>query len=249
MMGCLEVTDPAALAANLETLRRDLLADPTINRIPSMLPDGKKTALAFHAKDDIPEVRRDVFRLLMQHEVKFFAIIRDKTALATAVRLRNETDTSYRYNENEVYDALVSRLFRDRLHKADHHELVFARRGKKDRTHALYAALDKARENCFRKWGIKHDGPITVQAAFPRNHGGLQAVDYFLWALQRFYERSENRYLSVVWPKVRIVMDIDDQRNKGYGEWYSQSKPLTEGALRGRPGGIGVSGQAAEHTA
>lgn len=249
MMGCLEVADPVALAADLETLRRDLLADPTINRIPSMLPDGKKTAQAFHAKDDIPEVRRDVFRLLMRHEIKFYAIIRDKAALATAVRLRNETDATYRYNENEVYDTLVSRLFRDRLHKADHHELVFARRGNKDRTHALSAALDKARANLFHKWGIKSDGPITVHAAYPREHGGLQAVDYFLWALQRLYERGEDRYLTVVWPKVRIVMDIDDQRNKGYGEWYRQTKPLTLEALRGRPGDIGISGQAAEHTA
>ncbi len=214
-----------------------------------MLPERRKTALAFHAKDDIPEVRRDVFRLLMRHEVKFYAIIRDKVALATAVRLRNETDPNYRYNENEVYDALVSRLFRDRLHKAGHHGVVFARRGTKDRTHALLVALDKARANFFHKWGVRGDGAITVRAASPFEHGGLQAVDYFLWALQRLYERREDRYLSVIWPKFRMIMDIDDVRAKAYGEWYTQTNALTLDRLQEGPGDIGTSGQATEHTA
>jgi hypothetical protein len=227
LIGCLDVADPAALAGDMEALRRELLADPTINRIPSMQPDGRKTALAFHAKDDIPEVRREVFKLLMRHELKLYAIVREKAALATAVRLRNESDPQYRYNENEVYDALVSRLFRDRLHKAERNEVVFSHRGKKDRTHAIQAALEKARANCLRKWGVINDGPINVHAAFPREHAGLQAVDYFLWAIQRFYERSEDRYLGVIWPKVRLIMDIDDTREKGYGKWYSQSTPLT----------------------
>ncbi|MBF0562042.1 MAG: DUF3800 domain-containing protein [Alphaproteobacteria bacterium] len=249
MMGCLEVADPVALTAEMETLRAEMLADPTINRVPSMTPERKKTALVFHAKDDIPEVRRDVFKLLMRHEVKFYAVIRDKTALATAVRLRNETDPTYRYNENEVYDALVSRLFRDRLHKADHHEVVFASRGNKDRTHALSAALDKARVNFFRKWAVMGTGTIAVQAAQPQQHGGLQAVDYFLWALQRFYERCEDRFLSLIWPKTRLVMDIDDVRAKGYGEGYTQAKPLTAEALREKPGDIGISGRTTEHTA
>lgn len=249
MMGCLEVADPVTLATEMEALRRDLLADPTINRVPSMTPERKKTALAFHAKDDIPEVRRDVFKLLIRHEVKFYAIIRDKAALAATVRLRNATDPAYRYNENEVYDDLVSRLFKDRLHKADHHEVVFARRGNKDRTHALSAALDKARNKFFRTWGIRGSGTIAVQAAFPRDHGGLQAVDYFLWVLQRLYEREDDRFLSLIWPKARLIMDIDDQRNKGYGEWYSTAKPLTLESVRERPGDIGISGRTAEHTA
>ncbi|MEI6986922.1 MAG: DUF3800 domain-containing protein [Rhodospirillaceae bacterium] len=249
MMGCLEVADPLTMANDIDALRAELLSDPTINRIPSMVPDQRKTAIAFHAKDDIPEVRREVFRLLLKHEIKFYAIIRDKMALATAVRLRNETDPSYRYSENEVYDTLVSRLFRDRLHKADHNEVVFAHRGHKDRTHALCAALDKARDNFARKWGIVASGTISVRAAYPRAHAGLQAVDYLLWALQRAYERGEDRYLSVIWPKARLVMDIDDTRANGYGEWYSPKKPLTIEALTERPGGIGTSSRSPGHTA
>jgi hypothetical protein len=40
------------------------LADPYFKGVPSMQADAKKTALFFHAKDDLPEVRREVFRVL-----------------------------------------------------------------------------------------------------------------------------------------------------------------------------------------
>ncbi|MBF0332759.1 MAG: hypothetical protein HQL40_03805 [Alphaproteobacteria bacterium] len=117
---------------------------------------------------------------------------------------------------------------------ADHHEIVFAHRGKKDRARALDAALNKARANFERKHKIKSDGPIGVKSAYPREHGGLQAVDYFLWALQRLYERRDDRYLSIMWPRIRLVMDIDDTRAHAYGKLYSQRKPLTLACLDGR---------------
>jgi hypothetical protein len=31
--------------------------------------EARKTALFFHAKDDLPEVRREVFRLLQRHDL------------------------------------------------------------------------------------------------------------------------------------------------------------------------------------
>jgi hypothetical protein len=43
----------------------------------------------------------------------------------------------------------------------------------------------------------------------PKDHAGLQAVDYYLWALQRFYERGEARYLNFVWPQTLEVLDLD----------------------------------------
>jgi len=55
----------------MNNLRQSLLADPYFKRVPSMQPAARKTALMFHAKDDVPEVRRDVFALLQKHEFRF----------------------------------------------------------------------------------------------------------------------------------------------------------------------------------
>jgi hypothetical protein len=57
---------------------------------------------------------------------------------------------------------------------------------------------------------------------------GLQAIDYFLWALQRFYERDEARHFNFLAGHYRLIMDFDDHRNgKDYGTWYSDQNPLT----------------------
>lgn len=117
MLGLLDVADPDQLEADVTRLRTELLADPYLAKVPSMQPGQRKTACAFHAKDDCPEVRREVFRMLMQHDLRFFAVVRDKRVIVQKVREFNAQKPEYRYNPNQLYDRCVSRLFRDRLHK------------------------------------------------------------------------------------------------------------------------------------
>lgn len=240
ILGLLDVSDPAALTHALLDLRGTLLSDPYFSGVPSMQPKAKKTALAFHAKDDLPEVRREVFSLLMKYELRFFAVVRDKRKVLDYVRQRNLADSSYRYHPNELYDYLVRNLFKDRLHKDDEYQICFARRGKADRTEALAAALDAARKKFTEKWGIESTAPMIVRPCSSSDEAGLQAADYFLWALQRFYERSEDRFLNLLWPAFRLVHD-DDNRRKKYGEYYTQKKPLTLAALNNYTGDIGDS--------
>ncbi len=230
ILGLMDISEPESLGNDLAELRSQLLADPYLAKVPSMQLERKKTALVFHAKDDVAEVRREVFKLLMNHSMRFFAVVRDKRQVVASVRQRNERSARYRYNPNELYDSLVSRLFKDRLHKDDGYHIRFAKRGTSDRTAALNKALEKARRNFEQKWGIASDAPIRVTATTPKNCAGLQAVDYFLWALQRFYERGEDRYLEFVWPSVSLVHDVDDTRQAKYGIYYTQRRPLTKEA-------------------
>ena len=230
MLGLLDVVNPVALNEDLNTLRMNLMQDPYFKEVPSMRIKSKKTAVFFHAKDDLPEVRREVFRVLMNHEVRFYAIVRDKTKVLEYIRQRNEVDSSYRYKINELYDYLCRQLFRDRLHQVDTYEIHFAKRGNADRTAALRVALEAARQRFAEKWGKNNDVLINVLASKPENIASLQATDYFLWALQRFYERGESRYLDYLWPAFRLVRDIDDTRENKYGVYYTQKKPLTKAA-------------------
>ena len=83
-----------------------------------MQPDSRKTVVAFHAKDDLPEVRRDVFRILRDTEgLRFFAVVADKLSVLEYVRQRNKRESVYRYHPNELYDSLVKHLFKDRLYQ------------------------------------------------------------------------------------------------------------------------------------
>jgi hypothetical protein len=236
ILGLVHIPDPGTLGRELEVLRTNLLADPYFKGVPSMQLEARKTALAFHAKDDLPEVRREVFALLREHPVHFFAVVRDKRKLLDYVRQRNEREPSYRYHPNELYDYLVRRLFKDGLHKNDEYRVFFARRGKADRTAALLTALEAARHRFQEQWGIVSHAPIHVMPATPARCPGLQVADYYLWALQRLYERREDRYLALLWPSFSLVHDLDDTRQARYGVYYTKKKPLTLAALDNLPG-------------
>jgi len=236
ILGLLDVPDPTPIRVALESLRAQLLEDPYFRGVPSMQIEARKTALAFHAKDDLPEVRKEVLRVLAAQTVHFYAVIKDKAAVYRYVRQQNERQGDYRYSPNELYDLLVRRLFRDRLHQADSYQITFARRGKADRTLALREALETARKRYAEKWGIAIIGPVEIKVTSPYRSSGLQAADYFLWTLQRCFERGEDRFLSVLWPRVSLVVDMDDTRKAAYGAYYNQKTPLTAASINGRPG-------------
>lgn len=225
IIGALQVAAPDTLAAELNALRTTLLADPYFKGVESMRPERRKTAFAFHAKDDVAEVRREVFKLLLGHEMKFFAVVRRMDAVLTYVQQRNQRDDSYRYHPNELYDKTVARLFRDRLHVADECNIVFARRGNSDRTRAFREMLELGKTRFEDKWNRTVDSTIVVSASTPQHTVCLQAADYLLWALQRFYERGEDRFLQLMWPKVSLVHAVDETATAAYGTYYTKKKP------------------------
>jgi hypothetical protein len=236
ILGVLNVSDPAGLSARISDLHRQVLADPFYQGVESLKPERGKTASLFHAKDDIPEVREHVFRLIAGEEVQFFAVVRDKRGVAVDVRNKNKQSSAYRYHPNRLYDEMVTRLFKNLLHKDAGYQVCFARRGSKDRTDALKRALERARENFRRKWNITGAAPIEVTACHSADHPCLQAADYFLWALQRVYTKQEDRYLRFLWPRVRLVQDVDDRRTSPVGVYYREQNMLTAETIKKEPG-------------
>ena len=130
ILGMLDIRNPERLQQEMDALRAALLQDPYFRGVPSMQPDARKTAVAFHAKDDVAEVRREVFATLRRHELRFFAGVRNKAKVVEYVRQRNQAEPGYRYQPNELYDYMVRRLFRNLLHKDDGYEVFFAPRAR-----------------------------------------------------------------------------------------------------------------------
>lgn len=226
ILGKLDVADPAALHQALEQLRSELLADPYFKRVPSMQAERGKTARAFHAKDDLAEVRREVFKLLARFDLRFYGVVRHKAALLDYVRQRNERESAYRYRGDEVYDTLIEELFRRYHPLADRLEICFATRGNKARTHAFRSAIEKAEARFESQYGVRRSTEVAIIASTPPQKAGLQAVDYFLWALQRHYERDESRYVELVWDQVVEVEDLDRIEAGRKGVVYNKKRPL-----------------------
>ena len=54
------------------------MTHPRYKGIPSMQPDAKKTAIAFHAKDDYAEIREQVFELIQSFDIKVSVKVSDR---------------------------------------------------------------------------------------------------------------------------------------------------------------------------
>lgn len=227
MLGVADVADPLLVGGDLTELRTQLLSDSYFKGVPSFDPSPRKTAILFHAKDDVAEVRREVFKLLLRHDIRFYVVVRDKQVILDKVIEHQKTKPTYRYHPNHLYDRCVTKLFRDRLHKDDGYQIHFAKRGSSDRTAALQQALDAARDAFRQKWKVTATAPIEIIAGQPADVVCLQVVDYYLWAVQRLYERSEDRFLRLVWDQAGLVYEVDDTREKAYGVFYTRDNPLT----------------------
>jgi hypothetical protein len=238
MIGKLEASDPPALARKLTVLRQELIADPYFAGVESFKPERRKTASHFHAKDDLPEVRYRVFELLRSEgdALRFHAVVCDKANVLREVQQRNAVDPEYWYSPNELYDGLMRSLF-GKLHRlADRYHVCVARRGKSDRNEALRQAIDHAERDFTAKFGFGRGGPDAwhIEVSSPERDVPLQAVDYFLWAVQRFYEpRVDNatgqdlreaRFIEMLWPQIGEVHDL--HHGPKHGTFYTAKHPL-----------------------
>jgi hypothetical protein len=223
-VGMVESWTLKALTEELAVLRAQLLNDPYFKGVPSMLPEAKRTALFFHAKDDLPEVRREVFKVLARHDFSFYAVVRTMSAVTRRVKERNERDPTYRYRPTELYDSAVRRLFDRKLHTRPAFDVVFASRGRA-RTQALREHLLKAQAASRKAAGTFPDAIIHVRAMPSHQHAGLQVTDYCLWALQRLFTKGEDRFLSLIWQKVGLIVDADDTSEKPCGTYHTRKRP------------------------
>ncbi len=236
ILGKLEVDDPHALGARLESLRKDLLGSPYFAGVPSFDPTRGKTAHAFHAKDDLPEVRYEVFKLLAAEEdaVRFHAVVCDKEHVLRDVLRRNEIEPGYRYQHNELYDGLMRSLFGKFHRLADRYAVCVARRGQSDRNEAIRTAIDHAERDFTAKYGFGRGGEDDwqIRVSTPKIDACLQAADYFLWAVQRFYEpkeqsdrpQREDRFLRLLWPQIGEIHDLHFGPERG--TFFNSQKPL-----------------------
>jgi hypothetical protein len=221
IIGLLSVFEPVSLESDLNALKQSVLADSSLN----WRGKYKKPVRGFHAKDDLPEVRNLVFALLIKHKFKFFAVVKDKLEALKYVRQKNQTHPTWRYSGDALYDSLVSSLFLTRLHKNYEHNVYFASRGHSDRTAALKKALEGVQAKAKAMFNPASTGIMAIlNSSTPHKNINLQAVDYCLWALQRFYVLKEEKFLKMIWPSVSMIQEMDSKTGKKHGETYIKKK-------------------------
>jgi hypothetical protein len=197
LLGFIRTDNPKAIRQTMNVLHQEIANDKYYKEIPSIT----KTNIAFHAKDDIPEVREKVFRAIETLSFKAeFIVARKRVDIFTK---------RHQCNENIFYNELVSRLFENKLHTQDN-MICFSKRGNKLKQEHIHGAIQSAILNFESKTNTKIETNTKITIQIPSKEICLQVIDYMNWAVQRAYIKQESRYLNFVRDKISFIFDIYD---------------------------------------
>jgi len=213
ILGLIETQDPEPIRRAVLELQREVVQDPYFQDVPSI----KKTAIAFHAKDDLPEIRYRFFKLLTTLDFQAQFIV--------ARKIERVFRNSFQAKESIFYDHLVSHLFQNLLHRYEHNFIYFAKRGSRDRQAPLSRAIQRGIERFEEKWDTRVTTTFKVQAQTPKGEPCLSVIDYMNWAVYRAFTRGEMRYYRVVEDKVSLLVDLYDITKYPHN-WYTRKNPF-----------------------
>lgn len=213
ILGFIKTEDPRSIRTALAKLRDEISKDTYLAGIPSV----KKSLVAFHAKDDCPEVKEKVFRLMK--DLNFSAEI------YVGRKIQSVFNKKYDRKEFKFYDDLVSKLFENKLHISSHNEIYFAVRGSRVRQQPLENAINQAKIKFEKKLNVKIDSNINIYPQVPSGEPCLQIIDYVNWSIQRLFEKKQDRYFKFIEDKVKFVVDIFDF-DKYPDNFYSRKNKL-----------------------
>lgn len=209
----IETQNPKPIRQAVLDLQQEVVADPYFQDFPSI----RKTAMAFHAKDDVPEIRYRLFKLIAALDFRAQCVV--------ARKIERVFRNSFHANENAFYDHLVTHLFQNALHRYEHNWIYFAKRGSRNRQVPLVAAIHLGIEQFEQRWSAKVTTTFSVQAQTPAGEPCLSVIDYINWAVYRAFTRGEMRYYRVIEDKVSLLVDLYDAA-KYPQNWYSRKNPF-----------------------
>ena len=213
LLGFVETNDPKRLRKALLALQQEIVGDPYFEGVPSLA----KTAIAFHAKDDLPEVRYKVYQLL--------ATLDFKAQFIVARKIEPVFRNNFQAKESAFYDHLVAQLFKNALHRYQDNRIFFAKRGSRSRQAPLQQAIQRGVQEFETTWHTKVATNISVQAQVPSDEPCLSIIDYMNWAVYRTFTRGEMRYYRTVEDKVSLLVDSYDHA-KYPKNWYTRKNPF-----------------------
>jgi hypothetical protein len=213
ILGFVETRSPRPLRQAILSLKQEIVQDSYFQGVPSLT----KTAIAFHAKDDLAEIRYRFFQLLTTMDFRAQFIV--------ARKIERVFRNSFEARESAFYNHLITRLFENVLHRYQRNTIYFAKRGSRDRQEPLSQAIRKGIDRFEQKCEHKVVTSFKVQAQTPGGEPCLSIVDYMNWAIYRAFTRGEMRFYRKIEDKVSLLVDLYDT-SKYPKNWYSRKNPF-----------------------
>lgn len=220
ILGMLKINEPLpALRTKVLALQNQIALDPYFKNVPSIQKKNNSTGYFLHAKDDVPEVRKMAYEFIQNIDCSFEAVVGRK--------IYGIYEKKHNGKEAEFYADLLAHLLKNKLNDFDNLVLNIAHRSKCTTHTNLNIGLEKAIDISRNKNPDKCNCcKIVFNVQYPTTEPLLNISDYFLWALQRLFERGETRYYDFICEKFSFILDVYDKTNT-VEAIYTYSNKLT----------------------
>lgn len=237
ILGMVKFKEPfEPLREKIIALQQKVASEPYY-QVPSVIKKKERGGYFFHAKDDLPEIKKLFFDFIKTVNFSFEAVVARKSV--------ERFTTNHKDKEEYFYADLLSHLLKNKLQRGEKLVLNIAEKGTSTKNNNLTLALEKAKERFIEKLnrkktqeGLPEEQPIKkrsdVEAAIVFNETRhlqeplLNIADYMCWTIQRIFEKGETRYYDFVKEKISLVVDLyDTEKYEGFRNYYSPKNPLT----------------------
>ena len=237
ILGIVKFKEPfEQLREKIIILQQQVGNDPYF-QVPSVLKKKEKNGYFFHAKDDLPEIRKLFFDFIKTVNFSFEAVVARKSI--------ERFTTKHKDKEQYFYADILSHLLKNKLQKGERLVLNIAEKGTSTKNHNLTLALEKAKERFVENQNRKNiksgladtthlkkrsdiESAIVFNETNPLQEPLLNIADYLCWSVQRVFERGETRYYDHIKEKISLVIDLYDQEKyKDFKNYYTPRQPLT----------------------
>lgn len=209
LLGFIKTANPSILRSQVRRFHQLVVNNPEYQQIPSLA----KTKKAFHAKNDVAQIRDSFFEEI--------ATMDFSAQFVVARKVEKVFRNNFQAKENLFYHHLVSLLFQNNLHLHHKNHIYFSQRGSITRQERLDEAINQAVAKFEQKNNRTMDNQRQIYAQTPSAEPCLSIIDYMNWAIQRAFIYREIRHLDIVRSKISLIFDVYDpnktrERDKFY---------------------------------
>jgi hypothetical protein len=190
--------------------------------VPSVKKRVEKGGFYFHAKDDLPELKKEFYDFIKGINCSFEAVVGRKI-----VKLY---ETKHNGRSSEFYADLLSHLIKDKLKK--HPRLVLNIASRESST--SYQNLQSSLEKSVAQFFVSNPTVMEIETNVEFNvqpfskEPLLSVADYFCWSIQRVFEKGETRFYDYLIDQIPLVVDLYDRDNYDKDKnIYTPKNPLT----------------------
>jgi hypothetical protein len=223
ILGMLKINEPLSeIRQRVLDLQNSIVNDPYFSGIPSITKKQAKMGYFLHAKDDIPEVRKMVFDLILSIDCSFEAVV--------ARKIYSIYENKHKGKESVFYADILSHILKNKLNKYDKLVLNVAKKSKCTTSINLDQGWELAVNRSKKHHPEKEHGcKVVFNVQDPSTEALINLADYFCWSIQRVFERGETRYYDYICDKIASVVDIyDNEKFPGSGNYYNRRNKLTK---------------------